>query len=91
MTVEERARQVLIATTKASWNDAIDIIAKALRDQIEDCAKLADTEMKNSLEDTTAGHPILHKQGYHFAAKLIANKIRALVGQSSTEEREKGD
>lgn len=72
MTVEEKAKTVTdevgTATTGAELRA---LIAQALRDQIEDCAGIADRFLTS---------------GDRHAAQLIGKQIRALAGPLTTEE-----
>lgn len=97
MTVEERAKTVTdevgTATTGAELRA---LIAQALRDQIEECAKAGDQESKRLMVLAKA-HTEKGKSGEAFrfhasgiTADVIARNIRALAAPTE-EVKEKGD
>ena len=89
MTVEERAKTVTdevgTATTGAELRALIE---KALRDQIEDCAKVADEEVgaMNGVFMESTGNRGIRALAAREAASRIRHRIRALAGPTSREE-----
>jgi preprotein translocase subunit SecA len=91
MTVEERAQELIKEMMHSSGKPMQPMIEKVLRDQIEDCAKVADghnyEEQKQATEygDKFPIPRSVHKmlaQG----AEMIATEIRALAGQTDQTE-----
>jgi methyl-accepting chemotaxis protein len=82
MTIEERAKSVTdkvgTATTGAELRT---LIIHALRDQIEDCAKVADEQVEYFKSEVVR----LHRTPIE-VAEYIAAAIRALAGQTDQTE-----
>lgn len=87
MTVEERARGCAAQMGAGDiWNRAIEAIETALREQIEECAKIADghfyEEQRQAKEFSRAGNQIAVATHGLLAvgASRVATEIRALAG-----------
>lgn len=80
MTVEERAQTVITEIGRYSESSEIRaLIESALRDQIEDCAKIADEQVY-----------LLDCGEKSLIAELIASQIRALAAPTENNQ-EKGE
>jgi len=98
MTVEERARIALEKFHHSSRiKDGLKAIEKALRDQIEDCAKVADQEVRR-LDSISMGYKqkgdletVFWASGCTLAAEKLGRDIRALAGQTDQTEGKEGE
>jgi hypothetical protein len=61
-------------------------ISEALRDQIEDCANIADEEA----QDVPKAAETYYAEGYKAAARYIRDRIRALAGPTDRTEGKEG-